>query len=127
VAPRPAVLIVEDETLIRLPVVEVVEDAGFEPVQAGNAGEAVALLEARGDIRLVFADVHMPGSMDGLALAHVIRHRWPSVEIIVTSGKVRLLPRDLPQRAKFIPKPYDIRRLAETISEMIVGTNGSRT
>jgi two-component system, response regulator PdtaR len=75
----PAVLIVEDEPLVRLGAVQTIEDAGFEVIEAANADEAIEILEKRSDIRVVFTDVHMPGSMDGLKLAHAVRNRWPPI------------------------------------------------
>lgn len=98
------VLIVEDEYLVR----EVLEDelttAGYAVVAAGNADEAIAILESRPDIHLVFTDIDMPGSMDGLKLAACVRDRWPPVHIIITTGKAR--PAEIPANALFIPKPY---------------------
>ena len=86
--PKPtAVLIVEDEPLVRFCAVQTVEEAGFDVIEAANADEAIAILESRQDIRVVFTDIHMPGSMDGLKLAHAVRDRWPPIKIIVTSGR----------------------------------------
>ena len=82
----PVVLIVEDEPLVRLGAVQAIEDAGFEVIEAANADEAIRILENRSDIRVVFTDIHMPGSIDGLKLAHAVRDRWPPIKIIVTSG-----------------------------------------
>ena len=82
-----AVLIVEDEPLVRFCAVQTVEEAGFAVIEAANADEAIAILESRRDIRVVFTDIHMPGSMDGLKLAHAVRDRWPPIKIIVTSGR----------------------------------------
>ena len=98
------VLVVEDETLIREFVAEELEEAGYAVVMANNADQAIAILEARQDIHLVFTDIDMPGSMDGLKLAAAIRDRWPPVHIIITTGKVR--PLEIPANALFIPKPY---------------------
>jgi CheY-like chemotaxis protein len=100
----PTVLVVEDEVLIRDFVSEELTDAGFEVIQVGNADEAIAVLEARQDIHLVFTDIDMPGSMDGLKLAAAVRDRWPPVHIIITTGKAR--PMSIPANALFIPKPY---------------------
>jgi two-component system, response regulator PdtaR len=100
----PVVLVVEDETLIRELVAEELELAGYTIVIADDADQAIAILEARQDIQLVFTDINMPGSMDGLKLAAAVRDRWPPVHIIITSGKVR--PLEIPANAVFIPKPY---------------------
>lgn len=106
-AKAPAVLIVEDESLIRLCAVEAVEDAGFEVIEAANADEAIRILESRSDVRVVFTDLHMPGSMDGLKLAHAVRSRWPPIKIIVTSGRETVAEQDLPAGGRFFAKPYD--------------------
>src|SRR4051812_1123431 len=84
---RPVVLIVEDEELIRMLAAQTIEDAGFEVVEACNADEAIAVLAARKDVRVLFSDIDMPGSMDGLKLAKAVRDRWPPVEVILISGK----------------------------------------
>ena len=104
---NPVVLVVEDEPLLRLVAVDFIEDAGFAAVTATNTDEAVAILESRTDIRIVFTDIDMPGSMDGLKLAECIRNRWPPIELIVTSGKRRLQPNSLPARGLYFPKPYN--------------------
>jgi CheY-like chemotaxis protein len=104
---KEVVLVVEDEFLVRLHAVHLVEQAGFEAVEAANADEAISILEARKDIRIVFTDIHMPGSMDGLKLAHAIRKRWPPIELILTSGHFDIASKDLPARGRFIPKPYE--------------------
>jgi len=100
------VLVVEDEFLSRLHAVSLVEEAGYKAVEASNAEEAIAVLEARKDIRIVFTDIDMPGTMDGLKLAHAIRTRWPPIELIVTSGHFHLSDAEMPERGQFFPKPY---------------------
>lgn len=104
---RPVVLVVEDEPLLRLMALDLVEDAGIEAVGAANADEAISILESRRDIRVVFTDIDMPGSMDGLRLAAAIRDRWPPIRIIVTSGHRKVGTDDLPDEAVFFAKPYD--------------------
>ncbi|WLB24247.1 response regulator [Bradyrhizobium japonicum] len=98
------VLVVEDDVLIRDLVAEELDEAGFTVVIAATAEHAMSILEAREDIHLVFTDIDMPGSMDGLKLAAAVRDRWPPVHIIITTGKVR--PLEIPANALFIPKPY---------------------
>jgi two-component system, response regulator PdtaR len=100
------VLVLEDEFLIRMQTVAIIEQAGYNVVEACNADEAIAILEMREDIRIVVTDIEMPGSMDGIKLARAIRDRWPPVELIVTSGRHRVLTDELPLRVKFMPKPY---------------------
>jgi CheY-like chemotaxis protein len=114
-AKTPAVLIVEDEPLVRLCAVETVEGAGFEVIEAVNADEAIRILESRTDIRVVFTDIHMPGSMDGLKLAHAVRNRWPPIKIIVTSGRERIAEGELPAGGRFFAKPYDPVQIQDTL------------
>lgn len=109
------VLIVEDEPLLRMMAVDLIEEAGFVVIEASDADQAVHLLETRLDIRIVFTDIDMPGSMDGLKLAAAIRDRWPPIEIIITSGAVTNAAAQLPDRAVFFPKPYDHDRLISTL------------
>jgi CheY-like chemotaxis protein len=103
---EPLVLVVEDESILRLQTVVIIEKAGYNVVEACNADEAIAILESREDIRVVVTDIEMPGSMDGIKLARAIRDRWPPIELIVTSGRHRVRTDELPPRAKFMPKPY---------------------
>ena len=91
--------------------------AGYEVISAFNADQAIEILESRDDIKLIFTDVDMPGSMDGLKLAAAVRHRWPPVRIVVTSGKH--LPSELPDGAVFIPKPYNGAKIVETVARLV--------
>jgi len=97
---KPVVLIVEDEFLLRMDSAAVMEEAGFEVVQAANADEAIAILGMRSDIGVVFTDIQMPGSMDGLKLARFVRDRWPPIKIVATSGLVAVGDGDLPERRR---------------------------
>jgi DNA-binding NtrC family response regulator len=94
---KAAILVVEDEALVRWATRDGIEDAGFQVHDARNADEAIKLLEANPDIGLIFTDVDMPGSMDGVKLAHYVRERWPPVKIIVTSGFKNITPDQLPK------------------------------
>jgi CheY-like chemotaxis protein len=116
---RPVVLIVEDEVLLRWTAVAIIEEAGFDVVEAGTGIEAVSVLEKRSDIRTVFTDVEMPGSINGIQLAHLISTRWPSIGIMATSGKFRLREDDLPAGARFLHKPYAVANLTDTLKELI--------
>jgi CheY-like chemotaxis protein len=109
----PTVLVVEDDAQIREIVKDELEDAGYTVVIAAHADAAVAVLEARRDINLVFTDIDMPGSMDGLKLAACVRDRWPPVHIIITTGKAR--PATIPANALFIPKPYVGRNVVDAM------------
>jgi CheY-like chemotaxis protein len=103
---RPCVLVVEDEFFCRLHAVDLVEAAGYRALEAFNADEAIAILEARKDIRVVFTDIDMPGSMNGLKLARAIRDRWPPIELILTSGHFDVPQSEVPERGLFFSKPY---------------------
>jgi CheY-like chemotaxis protein len=116
---RPVVLVVEDEPLLRWNTAAVIEEAGYEVVEAADATEAISILEARLDIRIVFTDVQMPGSMDGLRLAHLISTRWPPIRIIATSGQLRLRADDLPRGGRYLAKPYATSELTGLLHEMI--------
>ena len=113
------VLVVEDEFFSRLHAVNLVEQAGYKAIEASNSEEAIAILEARKDIRIVFTDVDMPGTMDGLKLAHAIRTRWPPVELIVTSGHFNLSDADMPERGRFISKPYRDQDIVSAIHHFV--------
>jgi CheY-like chemotaxis protein len=119
-ARRPVVLIVEDELLIRLHAAEIIEKAGFDVIEAANADEAIAILEVRSDIAVLFTDIQMPGSMDGLKLAAAVRGRWPPIQIVATSGFVHVRPDDLPEGGRFLSKPYDPTQLTATLRELTV-------
>ena len=114
----PLVLIVEDELLLRLNAVSLLEEAGFGVLEAASADDAIALLESRQDIRIVFTDINMPGSMDGLRLAHAIRNRWPPVELVLASGRMGVRNEDMPARGLFLSKPYDPSELVETVRSL---------
>lgn len=86
--------------------VDLVEEEGFVAIEAANADEAVRILESRSDIAIVFTDIDMPGSMDGMRLAVAIRDRWPPIQLIVTSGHFRGDNLRLPDGAVFFSKPY---------------------
>ena len=83
-----------------------IEAAGFDVVEAANADDAIKILEARRDITVVFTDIQMPGSMDGLKLARAVRGRWPPIKIVATSGLVDVGEKDLPEGGRFLAKPY---------------------
>lgn len=121
---KAVVLVVEDNPLIRMCAVDLVLAAGFEALEAGDADEAIRILEARADIHLVFTDVTMPGSMDGIKLTHYIRDRWPPVKLIVASGKTIVEESDLPTGARFFFKPYDHTAIVEAMTRMLPGPFG---
>src|SRR5580698_8511616 len=113
------VLIVEDEMLLRMRAVDIVEDAGFRPVEAVNADEALAILESRSDIELLFTDIQMPGSMDGLKLAYAVHERWPAIKIILVSGQVTLDEGERPADSRFFGKPMKAKHMITELQDMI--------
>lgn len=115
----PNVLIVEDEMVLRMRAVDIVQDAGFNPVEAVNADEALAILESRSDISLLFTDIQMPGSIDGLKLAHAVHKQWPEIKIILVSGKIKLTEADKPALSRFFGKPLEPRQMIAEIQDMV--------
>jgi CheY-like chemotaxis protein len=113
------VLVVEDEMLLRMRAVDMVEDAGFTSVEAVDADQAVAILESRSDIALLFTDIQMPGSMDGLKLAHAVHKRWPPIKIILVSGQLKPVDLDLPADSRFYGKPLDAEIMIAQMRSMI--------
>src|SRR4051812_38101205 len=116
---KPTVLIVEDEMMLRMRAVDMVEDAGFTPLEAVNADDALALLESRSDIELLFTDIQMPGSMNGLKLAHAVHERWPSIKIILVSGQLTPSESDRPTDSRFFGKPLEVPQMIAELQEMI--------
>jgi two-component system, response regulator PdtaR len=116
---RPVVLVVEDETLVRMDANETIEAADFDVIEAVNADQAIAILEQRSDIRLIFTDIQMPGSMDGLKLAHFVKGRWPPIKIIATSGQAKIAESDLPEGSRFLAKPYAAAAITSAIQQLI--------
>jgi two-component sensor histidine kinase/DNA-binding NarL/FixJ family response regulator len=115
----PNVLIVEDEMILRMRAVDIVEDAGFRPVEAVNADDAMSILESRSDISLLFTDIQMPGSIDGLKLAHAVHDRWPSIKIILVSGQVKPSDAERPADSRFFGKPLGVEQMVAELQAMV--------
>lgn len=115
----PNVLIVEDEMMLRMRAVDIVEDAGFKSVQAVSADQALSILESRADISLLFTDIQMPGSMDGLKLAHAVHDRWPEIKIILVSGQMKPTLAERPANSRFFGKPLSNTQMVSEIQEMM--------
>ena len=109
--------------MLRMRAVDMVEDAGFTPIEAVNADDALAILESRSDIELLFTDIQMPGSMDGLKLAYAVHERWPLIKIILVSGQLKLTDDDKPADSRFFGKPLDVKQMIAEMQDMI--GNGS--
>jgi CheY-like chemotaxis protein len=116
---QPVILIVEDDTLLRMDAVAMIKAEGYQTIEATNADDAIMLLESRADIAVIFTDVQMPGSMDGLKLAAAVKDRWPPVKIIATSGLGTVGVSDLPEGGRFIPKPYTGSQISTAIREFL--------
>ncbi|WP_439602941.1 response regulator transcription factor [Devosia sp.] len=101
-----SVLVVEDEALIRMDIADQLEREGFVVFEAANADQAIIVLDAQPGVRIMFTDIDMPGSMDGLKLAAAVRHRFPPIQIIVTSGHRVVEISEMPDGSVFFGKPY---------------------
>jgi CheY-like chemotaxis protein len=115
----PIVLIVEDDMILRMRSVDIVEDAGYTPVEAVDADEALGILQSRSDIALLFTDIQMPGSMDGLQLAHAVYERWPQLKIILVSGQLKLSSAEIPRDSRFFGKPVVSDEIITEMQDMI--------
>ncbi len=116
------VLVVEDDLLVRLDLVDALQRSGFKTREAGTARAAIEQMEQHADIRAVFTDIEMPGTMDGLALAHYVRFRWPPTIIVISSGQLRPTQELLPSEVDFLPKPYhrgELSRICESIEKRL--------
>lgn len=113
------VLVVEDSAIIRMGAVDLVLSAGYEALEARDADEAIRILESRSDIDLVFTDVQMPGTMDGIKLCHYIRERWPPVKLIVASGATILEESNLPMGSRLFSKPYDDHTITDAMARLL--------
>lgn len=116
---RPVVLVVEDDIFIRTDMAEVLTAEGYRVLQAATADEAIRVLENCPQVALVFTDVNMPGSMDGLRLAAYVADRWPPIRLLVTSAHTFVEENELPAGARFCPKPCAPRSLASTVAELL--------
>ena len=103
---KPIVLVVEDEPFIRFTAADYISDAGWQPIEAGNAVEAKAMLKEHPETNVLFTDINLPGTTDGLQLAEFVHREYPNIELVVTSGRLRLTDEELPDAGTFLAKPY---------------------
>ena len=116
----PVVLLVEDDGLLLMEAADTLADAGFKVLEAPHADKALTVLENRDDVGVLMTDVDMPrGSMDGFALARLVAHRWPAIPVLVVSGMGTPGPNDMPEGARFIPKPYEPSTLVRTLRAFV--------
>jgi CheY-like chemotaxis protein len=116
----PTVLVVEDEALLLFVIADELRDAGFIVFEASDADQAIRELENHPEIKLLFTDIDMPGSMDGLRLSAAVRDRWPPVKIVITSGKTTPSKEHMPTDGIFIPKPYTPEMIAATLHDLSI-------
>ncbi|OJY51507.1 MAG: hypothetical protein BGP17_13760 [Sphingomonas sp. 67-41] len=113
------ILVVEDDVLIRMHGVDILGDGGFHVLEAANADDALVILSNGADVQLLFSDIDMPGSMDGLNLARVVCERWPSIHLLLTSGQHGLQDGDVPGAARFVRKPWSSQGLLDRVRDMV--------
>lgn len=119
------ILIVENEAIVRMELAAQLIDLGLKVLVACDADDAIVLLDSHPEIYLLLTDLTMPGSMDGIRLAHHVRKRWPPIKIIVTSGYPGASLSDLPPGSLFFPKPYAPETLNRALAPFLDG-NGPR-
>jgi CheY-like chemotaxis protein len=112
------IMVVDDEPILRWMFSEILQDAGHSVTDAPNADDALAMLEGGREPRVVVTDVHMPGELDGFALAEVICRRWPHIGVVIVSGQMRPSPDDLPDESRFLAKPVHPDQLTATVQEV---------
>jgi DNA-binding NtrC family response regulator len=125
--PTPIVLVVEDETLVRTVMVDALQEEGFTVVEAGNAEEALQVLEAHSGISVVVTDAEMPPGRRGFELAKEVSQRWPSMRVVISSGRAWPGPGDMPESATFLPKPWTAELLAQYVWEAEDRARASRS
>ena len=119
-SPPLSALVVDDDAFIRMDAIDILEEAGFETLEATHADAAIALLHERhSDLTLLFTDVQMPGTVDGFALARYAAGRWPHIGIVVASGLAKPGPGDLPDGAHFIPKPFSAQIVHDHLKSLL--------
>jgi CheY-like chemotaxis protein len=116
---HPLVMVVDDEALVRMYGAATLEDAGYSVIEAANADEAISILEKATTVRLLFSDVDMPGSMNGLALAEMVHTRWPNIRLLLTSGHRCIGHEDIPDDGRFVGKPYSSEMLLRDVSGLL--------
>jgi two-component system, response regulator PdtaR len=114
-----AILVVEDETLIRLWAADLLEENGFSVIEAKDADAALKVLECRPDVNLLFTDVQMPGSLNGMELAREVHARWPRILLVITSGRERPMRSEIPDDGRFVAKPYSAEELLGQVKDLL--------
>ena len=120
-SPPVVVLIVDDEAILRLIAADVLEDSGFQVLEAENAKAALMVLADHPDVRVLFTDINMPGVLDGLDLARETHARWPGIKLVITSGRLRPAESEIPDSGRFVAKPYSPDHLVGEIRKALAG------
>jgi CheY-like chemotaxis protein len=120
---KPAILVVEDEELLRLNAADLLEDNGYAVIEAANAEDALRTLERRPDVRLLFTDIQMPGRIDGIELARLVHERWPHILLVMTSGQKQPSRTEIPDEGRFIAKPYRAGELLGQVNKMLTSSS----
>lgn len=113
------ILVVEDEFLIRFMISEIIRDAGYTVIEAANADEAMDVIQSEVQVDLVFSDVAMPGSIDGLGLLKAAKTLRPSLPVLVTSGHCDPALALSGGATRFVPKPYDMAAVVELVAHAL--------
>jgi CheY-like chemotaxis protein len=116
---KPTILVVEDDALLRMHAAGLLQDNGFSVVEAKNADDVLKLLETRDDVRLLFTDIQMPGSCDGMDLARKVHALWPRILLVITSGRVRPAQAEIPDDGRFVAKPYQANDLLTEVDDLL--------
>ncbi len=119
------VLIVEDEVLVRMLIADILQDDGFKVVEAKDAAEALRVLEARADVDVLLTDAEMPPGPNGFELARQVCERWPYIQILISSGRMRSGPADVPACVAFLPKPWTAESLVRHVQEAAERAKGN--
>jgi len=115
----PLILVVDDEADVRFLLADLLEDEGFAVAEAANAESALRVLAARPNVEVLFTDLQMPGAFGGLELVHRAHMQWPRLGLLLTSGRVRPSPVDIPSKGRLMSKPYPPGELLFNLKELI--------
>jgi two-component system, response regulator PdtaR len=115
----PVILLVEDEQLLRLCAADLLEERGFQVLEAPDADEALRIMAERPDVRLLFTDIQMPGALNGMDLARKVHEQWPKVKLLITSGDLKPSEADIPDHGHFIGKPYRAADVNAEVDELL--------
>src|ERR1700733_5970458 len=116
---KPTILVVEAAGVLLMHAAGLLQDNGFSVVEAKNADDALKLLETRDDVRLLFTDIQMPGSCDGMDLARKVHTRWPHILLVITSGQLKPAQAEIPDHGRFVGKPYRANELVGELNDML--------